>query len=174
MKMLYILTKLIRRIGSIAPSNWLRCQILRVGGVRIGKATYIAWGTKISHTVVIGNSVKINEHCVIGSNVSIGDGTKIGREAQLGEDVKIGQKVIISSNTYIANTTIGDGSFIEYGVIFTGFQKGKITIGKHCYIGIYGVLDWSAGIEIGNYVHIAWPSVGIWTHSSVFQALAGD
>ncbi len=168
------LNKLIRRIGSIAPSNWLRCQILRADRVRIGKGTYIGWGTRIGHNVVVGNFVRMNEHCVIGSKVSIGDGTKIGKGAQVGMDVKIGKKVIISSNTNIANSTIGDGSFIESGVIFTGFQKGKITIGNHSYIGMYGVLDWSGGIEIGNYVHIAGPSVGIWTHTSAFQSLAGD
>ena len=166
--------KIVRRIGSVMPTNALRCFALRMGGVRIGKASYIARGTKIGNDVRVGNFVKINENCVIGNNVSIGDETKIGRGAQVGIDVKIGKKVILSSNTNIANSSIGDGSFIEYGVIFTGFKKGKINIGNHCYIGIYGVLDWSGGIEIGNYVHIAGPSVGIWTHSSASQALAGD
>lgn len=166
--------KFIRRIGAVAPSNWLRCLILRVGGIKIGRSTYIGWGTKISGEVSIGSFVRIEQQCVIGSSVKIGDYTKIGRNAYIGPDVELGQKVIISSNTGIANSTIGDCSFIESGVQFTGFQKGKITIGEHSYIGIHNVLDWSGGIEIGNYVHIAGPSVGIWTHSSVYQALSGD
>lgn len=166
--------KLIRRIGSIFPCNWLRCIILKIGGVKIGNGTCIGYGTRIGDKVVIGKFVRIEHQCVIGGNVKIGDYTKIGRNAYIGPDVEVGQKVIISSNTGIANSTIGDCSFIEFGVQFTGFQKGKISIGEHSYIGIYNILDWSGGIEIGNYVHIAGPSVGMWTHTSVYQALSGD
>jgi acetyltransferase-like isoleucine patch superfamily enzyme len=73
----------------------------------------------------------------------------------------------------ISNAVIGDGTFVERGVVMTGFKSGRISIGRHSYVGIGAVLDWSGGLEIGSHVHIAGPSVGVWTHSSVFQALKG-
>ena len=68
---------------------------------------------------------------------------------------------------------IEENSFIEYGVVFTGFGEEQIKIGKNTYIGIYAVLDRSGGINIGNNVMIAGPSVGIWTHSSVQMCMLG-
>lgn len=167
-------SKIIRRVWSFAVPNWKRCLMLRLGGVKIGKGTYIAWGSRIGDKVIIGKSVRINKDCIIGNNVEIGDYTQIGKGTSVGPNVLIGKNVRIGRNTHIANSIIGDHSFIESGVFFTGFQEGKIKIGKNSYIGIYSVLDWSGDIEIGNCVHIAGPSVGIWTHTSVFQALSGD
>jgi acetyltransferase-like isoleucine patch superfamily enzyme len=166
--------KFVRRLGSIVPSNWLRRQVLRAGGVRIGEGTVIPRGIRIGHDVAIGRSVRVSEHCVIYGGVRIGDHSNIGEAARIGPNVKTGEKVTIGSNTFVANLLIGNNSFIESGVRFTGFQDGRIKIGKQSYIGTYGVLDWSGGIEIGDYVHIAGPSVGVWTHTSVFQALSGD
>jgi len=57
--------------------------------------------------------------------------------------------------------------------VFTGYGNGNINIGKECYIGIYNVLDWSDDISIGDYVHIAKPSTGIWTHSSAKKCYYG-
>ena len=49
-----------------------------------------------------------------------------------------------------------------------------MRIGKHSYVGYYNILDGSGGLEIGDYVHIAGPAVGIWTHSSIHQSLHGS
>jgi UDP-3-O-[3-hydroxymyristoyl] glucosamine N-acyltransferase len=166
--------KLIRKLGSVTPGNWLRRQILRAGSARIGKGTIIPRGTRIGHDVVIGKSVRVGRHCMIYGGVRIGDHSSIGDSAHVGPNVEMGERVTIGSDTLTANLLIGNDSFIESGVRFTGFQDGRIKIGKHSYVGTYGVLDWSGGIEIGDYVHIAGPSVGIWTHTSVFQALSGD
>ena len=68
---------------------------------------------------------------------------------------------------------VGKNTPIEGGVVCTDYGKGKIKIGKECYIGVYNILDWSDNITIGNYVHIAGPSTGLWTHSSAKQCLAG-
>ena len=59
-----------------------------------------------------------------------------------------------------------DNTEISSGVIFTGYGQGVIKIGKETYIGINNILDWSNNIKLGDYVHIAGPSTGIWTHTS--------
>ncbi len=169
-----LINKIIRRISCFAISNWKRCLMLRLGGVKIGKDTHIAWGTRIGAQVIIGNFVKIGKNCIIGNNVEIGDYTQIGKGTSVGTNVVLGKSVRIGRNTNIANCVIGNYSFIESGVFFTGFQEGTIKIGENSYIGLYSVLDWSGNIEIGNYVHIAGPSVGVWTHTSAYQALSGN
>lgn len=169
-----LICKIIRRVWSFAIPNWKRCIGLRLGGAKIGKGTYIAWGTRIGAQVIIGKSVIIDKGCTIGNNVEIGDYTEIGKGTSVGPNVVLGKNVRVGRNTNIANCLIGNYSFIESGVFFTGFKKGKIKVGEHSYIGLYSVLDWSGGIEIGNYVHIAGPSVGVWTHTSVHQSLSGN
>ncbi|MFX1495488.1 MAG: acyltransferase [Promethearchaeota archaeon] len=89
------------------------------------------------------------------------------RESRLDSHVNVGWNALLS------RLTAGKNTQIEYGVLCTGHGDGRITIGKECYIGIRAVLDWSDSITIGNFVHIAGPAVGIWTHTSVKQALAG-
>ncbi len=169
-----LIGKIIRRVWSFAMPNWKRCLMLRLGGVKIGKGAGIAWGTRIGDKVVIGKSVRVEKGCIIGNSVEIGDYTQIGKGTSVGPNVVLGKNVRVGRNTCVANCVVGDYSFIESGVFFTGFQEGKIKIGENSYIGLYSVLDWSGGIEIGSYVHIAGPSVGVWTHTSVFQALSGD
>ncbi len=106
--------------------------------------------------------------------VLLGKGIKIGSRSILTQNVHIHKDAIIGGQVYLSRIEIGERSHIEFGVICTGYGSGKILVGKESYIGIYNVLDWSDNLTIGNYVHIAGPSTGIWTHSSVQQALAGD
>lgn len=59
-----------------------------------------------------------------------------------------------------------------------GFEKHVIIfmdneVQKGTYIGIRNILDCSNDFEIGNYVHIAGASTGIWTHSSPKMCLYG-
>jgi len=125
----------------------------------------------------IGNKIPINtfryglyrlSDAKIGHNVEVRSGAKVGR------DVIIGNNVTIGSNSLLDHIIIGDDSMIEYGVILLGNEENPIKIGKHTYIGIYAVLEGFGGLEIGDYVHIAGPSVGIWTHTSLYQCLLGD
>jgi acetyltransferase-like isoleucine patch superfamily enzyme len=108
----------------------------------------------------IGKGVILSKDLICGKNCIIGRYTIFGKEVKLGNGVKIG------SDCRIEKLEIGDNSCIEAGVIFTGYGNGHIKIGKECYVGINNILDWSNDIAIGDYVHIAGPSTGLWTHSS--------
>jgi len=113
----------------------------------------------------IGKRIIISKDFICGNNCKIGDDVALGRNVVLEDYVTIGK------NAFIENAEIGDNCCIEGRVIFTGHGKGSIKIGKESYIGIYNVLDWSDDLFIGDYVHIAGPSTGIWTHSSVKTCL---
>jgi len=95
----------------------------------------------------------------------------IGIDAKLYENVVLSPGVKIGNYVSISNIQIGENSIIESWVVCTGFGKGKIKIGQNCYIGVYNVLDWSDDITIGNFVHIAGPSTGLWTHTSAPMCL---
>ncbi len=115
----------------------------------------------------IGRSCQINKNAQLKGNVQIRD------SANIGPNVILNNNVIIGSNTKLSEIEVGKNTQIEGGVVCTGYGKGKIKIGKECYIGYYNVLDWSDNITIGNYVHIAGPSTGLWTHSSTKMCLNG-
>ena len=125
----------------------------------------------------IGNKIPINtfryglyrlSDVKIGHNVEVRSGAKIGRYVTIGNNVTIG------ANSLLNHVLVGNNSMIEYGVILLGNEENPIKIGKHAYIGIYAVLEGFGGLVIGDYVHIGGPSVGIWTHTSVYQCLRGD
>jgi acetyltransferase-like isoleucine patch superfamily enzyme len=115
----------------------------------------------------IGPGVKFSEDTVIEGNAVVGAGVILGPGVRLGKNAKIGDGAIL------AHIIIGNNSCVELGVICTGNGSGIIRIGEECYIGIRNVLDWSADITIGNYVHIAGPGTGLWTHSSAGMCLNG-
>lgn len=92
--------------------------------------------------------------------------SKIGKNARVGDDVVIGKNVKIGRSAILRKITIGNHSVIESFVRCVGTEKGCIFIGSNSYIGISNVLDNSANITIGNFVHIAGPSTALWTHSS--------
>ena len=50
---------------------------------------------------------------------------------------------------------------LESGIRIVGQGKGKINIGKKCYIGISNILDTSDDITIGNFAHVSGPSTGL-------------
>jgi acetyltransferase-like isoleucine patch superfamily enzyme len=148
--------------------------LYRLGAVRISTGVLIARGVALGAEVSIGPNSSIEEDVRIGEKAKVGDAVVIRRGASIGPLVAIGNKAIIGGQSILANCTIGDRSFVEYGVVFTGNRENWITVGRDSYIGIYAVLDNSGGIEIGDCVHIAGPTVGVWTHTSIFQCLAGD
>lgn len=122
---------------------------------------------KFSLNNFLGKRIIFSRDLIIGKNCKIGD------YAILGSSVKLGDNISIGKDTFIENIEVDNDSSIESKVICTGFGKGKIKIGQNCYIGVYNVLDWSDDITIGNYVHIAGPSTGLWTHSSAPMCLNG-
>lgn len=110
----------------------------------------------------------------IAKSAQIDNGVTIRSYVRIDEDVILHTGCIIGSGAHLSRVEVGVNSHIESGVIVTGHGSGRIRIGHDCYVGINNVLDWSENLTIGNYVHIAGPSTGLWTHSSVHQALAGD
>jgi acetyltransferase-like isoleucine patch superfamily enzyme len=129
------------------------------------------WNTylkrKYSSGSRIGNGVIFSKDLIIGDKCVLGKNTSFGTKVKLGNCIKIGKDAIIEK------AEIDDFSAIEGGVIISGDGKGKVKIGKHCYIGVYNVLDNSNDITIGDFVHIAGPSTGLWTHTSAPMCLKG-
>ena len=150
--------------------NILRVTLMRILGARIGRSAYLGPGSIVAPEVITGIDF------MLGSNSRIYKGSKVGNSVRIGSytelnKVQLGDDCIVGNYCRLANTSIGKNSHIENQVAFTGFRQGSITIGANCYIGIGSILDWSADITIGDYVHIAGPATSFWTHSSVFQAL---
>lgn len=122
---------------------------------------------RFAHNNVIERNVIFSKDTIIEGNAFIGANTILGPNVRVGKNVRIGK------NAMLSNIVIGDHSCIESEVICTGYGKGKIIIGKHSYIGIRTILDWSDNITIGDFVHIAGPSTGLWTHSTAKMCLYG-
>jgi acetyltransferase-like isoleucine patch superfamily enzyme len=120
---------------------------------------------KFSSDNCLGKRIIFSKDLIIGKNCKIGD------DVMFGSSVKLGNNISIGKDTFIENIEVDNDSSIESKVICTGFGKGKIKIGQNSYIGIYNVLDWSDDITIGNFVHIAGPSTGLWTHTSAPMCL---
>ena len=92
--------------------------------------------------------------------------SKIGKNTLVGDGVVIGKNVKIGRGAILRKITIGNHSVIESFVKCVGTEKGCIFIGSNSYIGVSNILDNSANIKIGDFVHIAGPSTALWTHSS--------
>ena len=122
---------------------------------------------KLRLKITIGKNCKISKDFRYGKDIQIRDYVTIGK------NVSIGNGVIVGSFASLSNISVGNNSYIEGGVKITGNGNGKIKIGKESYIGVNNILDWSDNIRIGDYVHIAGSSTGLWTHSSAKQCLAG-
>jgi acetyltransferase-like isoleucine patch superfamily enzyme len=115
----------------------------------------------IGKRVILAKDFNCHKECVIGNDVIIGRGVILGRGVRIGMGACL-EKVEVSDHTDIST-----------GVIITGHGDGTIRIGRESYIGIYNVLDWSDNITIGDYVHIAGPSTGLWTHTSAPMCING-
>ena len=119
---------------------------------------------KFSKNNSLGKRISFYKDLIIGKNCRIHDNVIFGRSVILGNNVFIGK------DTLIENVELGDFSSLEARIICMGYGNGKIKIGQNSYIGLYNVLDWSADIKIGSFVHIG-PSTGLWTHSSALMCL---
>jgi acetyltransferase-like isoleucine patch superfamily enzyme len=167
------LPKLICHLAKYAPTNLARILLLRLAQVKVGRSVHIGYGVLVGEGAIIGDDCVIGRKSIIGTKSSLGSRVHIGSEVSLYE-ARVDDDAIIGHGTKISKISIGKRSQIETSVLCTGFQDGDISVGSDSYIGIGAVLDWSGGINIGNFVHIAGPSTGLWTHTSVFQALLGD
>lgn len=128
---------------------------------------------RATFNISLNLKIKVGKGSIIDKGIKFGVSSKIGSYVYVGKDVVLGNNVIIGNNCSISRIFVDNNSHIESGVKVIGKGEGRITIGKETYIGINNVLDFSDNIKIGNYVHIAGPSTGIWTHSSAKQAIAG-
>lgn len=108
------------------------------------------------------------------AGIEIGKGTVIARDVIIKRGVKLEKNVEIRSKSYLQFVSIGNNTVIDKGTLLVGIENKKFSIGNESYIGYYNILDGSGGLEIGDHVHIASPGVGIWTHSSMLQALFGS
>jgi acetyltransferase-like isoleucine patch superfamily enzyme len=118
-------------------------------------------------------SYKIRSNLLKSTGAKIGAGAKIAPTAMVLKGVELGKNVEVRDYSKLIAVSVSDRSVIDIGALLLGVYRSKFTIGKESYIGFYAVLDGSGGLEIGDHVHIASPAVGIWTHTSVFQALTG-
>jgi maltose O-acetyltransferase len=113
----------------------------------------------------------IGTKCHIAGDAVLKGNNRLGYLCKLGQNVCLGKNVSVGNLAQISNITVEENSCIESGVICTGSGNGKIIVGRESYIGINNVLDCSDSITIGDYVHIAGPSTGLWTHTSAQMCL---
>ncbi len=113
----------------------------------------------------------IGRHVYISPGTMIGFGCKVGDRVRIGNEVVLANNVTIGSGLRLERITIWDSSVVEGRVVITGHGGGSVFIGHDAYIGPDTALDFSDRIIIGNYVHIAGLSTGLWTHSSVLMCL---
>ena len=118
-------------------------------------------------------SVKLGKNVFISYKTNTGHSCRIGNYCQILKDVRLGDNVVIGEYTKLRKITVGLNTMIESGVKVVGSGKGNIIVGKECYIGINNILDTSDNIVIGNFVHIAGPSTGLWCHSSAQMCING-
>lgn len=113
----------------------------------------------------------------IGHHVYITPGSEIGKGCKIGDHVIIGDKVIlrdgvvIGSGARLERITLDEDTVFESRALSTGYGQGCIEVGRDSYIGLGVVLDFSENVRIGDFVHIAGPSTGLWTHSSAQMCL---
>jgi len=111
-------------------------------------------------------SCKLGNNVIVSRKLRIGKNCRLGRGCSLSLTVVLGDNVFVGGNSHLNNILIDNNSMIEGGVKIVGPSKGKISIGKECYIGVNNIFDSSDDIIIGDFVHIAGPSTGLWCHTS--------
>jgi len=122
---------------------------------------------KIKKNSSVGCRVYVTSSAIIGKGCNIGDGVVIGKNVILGDGVVIGKGV------FLERIHVNDNSILDSRVIILGHGDGKIVIGHDSYIGPDTALDYSDDLVIGDFVHIAGLSTGLWTHSSAKMCLNG-
>lgn len=125
-----------------------------------------AWRNALVIFRLQNRGCSIGRNCKINGDVKIEDAVIVKDFVTIGNAVTLGKGTSVGSYSSLSRISAGENTQLDRGVLCTGNGNGRITIGKECYVGINNVLDWSENIAIGDYVHIAGPSTGVWTHSS--------
>lgn len=113
----------------------------------------------------------IGRGSIVSRKTKAGKNCSIGRNCCLSSTVTLGDNVVVGGGSILTNLTVGNNSVLEGGIKMPGTMRGFTVIGKECYIGVNNVFDTSGDIVIGDHVHIAGPSTGLWCHSSADMAL---
>jgi len=162
-----------RRIAPYVITNRLRILFFRIGGISVGSGCRIARGVRIGKHATIGNYAQISGNAVIGSDTCLGQNVRVRANTKV-VNSHVDGNVFIGESSIVQCADIGSNSMIEYGVVMLGVNRGRrIRIGDNSYIGVNNILDFSDDIVIGDYVHIAGASTGLWTHSSINTAISG-
>ncbi len=111
-------------------------------------------------------STKLGENVSVSRNTQVGINCLLGSFSRLSKNVSLGNNISIGEYTMLRKITIGDNTMLESGIRIVGPGKGKVKIGKECYIGVNNIMDTSDDITIGDFVHVAGPSTALWCHSS--------
>lgn len=123
------------------PIEWIRKNLYRLIGYKIGVNSFIGFGTVL----------RCNER-IIGENVQIGRWNKI--------DVKT---IHIDQNTKIGNKNIFEG-YAKYSN--EARNSNFIKIGKECLITSGHLIDGAYGVFIGDNTWIAGRNSSIWSHGT--------
>ena len=85
-----------------------------------------------------------------------------------------GNHCFISEGVSLTNVELGDAVWInKFATIYSGAEN-KVKIGSNSFVGPYVWIEGHAGIEIGDFVHIAGPGTSLYSHSGIKIALNSE
>ncbi|WP_369962821.1 DapH/DapD/GlmU-related protein [Leifsonia sp. EB34] len=128
----------------------LRLAILRVCGVRVGRATILSGSIFRASELTIGDGVFINHRCIVdGGRIDIGTNAYIGPQVTLaGGTHGIGGSTKRASDDRTEPIVVGDGSWVGANVVVLA----GVTIAPGCVIGAGAVVTRSTepdGVYVG-------------------------
>lgn len=89
-------------------------------------------------------------------------------------DLIHGDHCFVSEGATLTNVELGDAVWVnKFATIYSSSQN-KVKIGSNSFVGPYVWIEGHAGIEIGNFVHIAGPGTCMYTHSGIKMALNSE
>jgi acetyltransferase-like isoleucine patch superfamily enzyme len=116
--------------------------------------------------VIKNRSIKVRREFHVSYKTKVGRNCRLGNFCRLTKDVVLGDNVIVGDYSDLNKISVGKDTMLESGIKMPGTGKGRVIIGKECYIGINNILDTSDNIIVGDFVHIAGPSTSLWCHTS--------
>ncbi len=95
----------------------------------------------------------------LSADTTIGRDTRVGPGLRTRGTTKIGRGVVIDGNAYLADTSVGSGSHVRWGVVADGAR-----IGRNARVGPYSHLrpeaDLGDEVHVGNFVEIKKSTIG--------------
>lgn len=87
--------------------------------------------------------------------------------------LKHGNNCFVAQGVTLTNVELGNNVWInKFATIYS--KRNVVSIGSNSYIGPYVWIEGQAGIEIGNFVHIAGPGTCLFTHSGMKMAMNSE